>query len=187
MDCYAATKYVIENADALGIDKTKVAISGESSGGYLATGVGMKLAEKDESHLVKLCFPIIPMTSDYYVRTPEAEMPAFERSYASAQVASYEFLAKDKDSQKNDKDIFPNLMGDELASKMPPTVVFTSEFDFFRIGSEELIEVLKKNGKLLDSCIHPGGHHGFFIRYHFGITDGFYSDVAKVTDKYLKN
>lgn len=66
-------------------------------------------------------------------------------------------MVTDEDSQKNDPYIFPNLMGDEVASKMPKSVVFSTEFDFYLGGSLELAGLLKKNGKLLDLCIHPSG------------------------------
>ena len=40
---------------------------GDSGGGYISTGACMKLAEKNESNMVKLFVPIVPMTSDYYL------------------------------------------------------------------------------------------------------------------------
>ena len=60
LDFYCSLKHVIDNADALGIDSSKVGISGESGGGYICFGTMVMLAERDESHLVKAAFPIIP-------------------------------------------------------------------------------------------------------------------------------
>lgn len=52
-DFYAALKYVVENAEELGVDKSRICIKGESGGGYICAGTGIMLAEKNESHLVK--------------------------------------------------------------------------------------------------------------------------------------
>jgi acetyl esterase len=53
MDAYAALKYVVKNADKLSIDKYRIGTFGESGGGWVTTGLGMLLAERDESYLVK--------------------------------------------------------------------------------------------------------------------------------------
>jgi hypothetical protein len=42
-------------------------------------------------------------------------------------------------------------MSDEIAQKMPKTVVFSSEFDFFLVATRELAEKLK-----CETCVHPG-------------------------------
>ena len=60
-DCYAATKYICQNASILGIDHTRIALHGENGGGYLCAGVAMKLAEQNEGHLIKCVIPDIAM------------------------------------------------------------------------------------------------------------------------------
>jgi acetyl esterase len=52
-DMYAAFKYTLQNAEALGVDKSRIGLFGESGGGYITAGAGMILAEKDEGHLCK--------------------------------------------------------------------------------------------------------------------------------------
>ena len=52
-DGYAALKWVIANAEDLGIDPTRIAIIGESGGGYITAGVAMRLAERREGGLVR--------------------------------------------------------------------------------------------------------------------------------------
>lgn len=70
-DCYAATKYICQNADALGIDSSRIALHGENGGGYLCVGVAMKLAEKNEAHLIKCVIPDIPMlNSEVWISQP---------------------------------------------------------------------------------------------------------------------
>ena len=52
-DCYAGLKYVLDNAETLGVDKSRVCIGGESGGGYMVINVGIKLVENGEEGLVK--------------------------------------------------------------------------------------------------------------------------------------
>lgn len=74
LDFYCAIKYIVDNAESLGIDPERIAISGESGGGYICFGTMVMLAQKDEGHLVKMAMPIIPMCSDICFSDP-ASMP----------------------------------------------------------------------------------------------------------------
>ena len=77
-------------------------------------------------------------------------------------------------------------MGDEIASKMPMSVVTSSEFDFYLGGSLELADLLKRNGRLHDLIIHPGGQHAYYLGFQLPIADRFYQDFAKVINLFLK-
>jgi hypothetical protein len=44
---------------------------------------------------------------------------------------------KDQAEIINDPEVFPNLMGDELASQVPPTIIYSTEFDDHRQDAEE--------------------------------------------------
>jgi acetyl esterase len=68
LDAYAAVKFAHQYADDLGIDKTRIGIMGDSGGGYITTAVGMILAQTNESHLVRFQLPLIPQTSNVFLR-----------------------------------------------------------------------------------------------------------------------
>ena len=57
-------KYVSLHAVDLGVDPDRLAIAGESGGGYICSGAMVHLARQGEGHLVKLAVPVIPMLSD---------------------------------------------------------------------------------------------------------------------------
>ena len=52
-DGYACLLWVIKNADRLGIDPNRIAIMGESGGGYIVAGIAMRLGENNQRHLIK--------------------------------------------------------------------------------------------------------------------------------------
>ncbi|MBQ2720801.1 MAG: alpha/beta hydrolase, partial [Clostridia bacterium] len=57
-DCYAAMCHTFDNATALGIDKTRIGIGGDSAGSTLAVGVCMMA--KDRRHPIKFTFQMLP-------------------------------------------------------------------------------------------------------------------------------
>merc|ERR1712013_240081 len=65
LDFYEVVKHVSENAGELGVDPARVAIAGESGGGYICAGTMVMLAREEQTNMVKLAIPILPMLSDY--------------------------------------------------------------------------------------------------------------------------
>ena len=117
MDFYCTLKYITKNADKLGIDPNRlvrskntssvvcrIAIGGESGGGYLGEfllsppyivavcGTMVLLAQREESHLVKLALPLVPMVSDYSFHDT-AGMTREEAGQAATQRIFWELLA----------------------------------------------------------------------------------------------
>lgn len=50
-------------------------------------------------------------------------------------------------------------MSEELAAKVPPTIVYSTEFDFFRKMAEEACYLYENAGTLLDCGIQAGALH----------------------------
>ena len=59
-DCYAALKYMYENADELGIDKGRIIVGGESAGGGLAAAVCQYARDRGEVPVL-FQIPLYPM------------------------------------------------------------------------------------------------------------------------------
>ena len=95
LDYYEVVKYVAQNSTDLGIDPARIAISGESGGGYICAGTMVQLARNDEAHLVKLAVPIIPMLSDYAF-SDIAAMTREEAENAAGQQKVWRLLAGTK-------------------------------------------------------------------------------------------
>ena len=131
LDFYEAIKYVAANAEQLGVDPSRIAMAGESGGGYICSGAMVQLALKEEASLVKIAIPIIPMLDDYEFSDPlsmtfeEAESVVMMRKIWQA-IGGPDFEAK-----RQDPLLFPGKASPELLAKMPPTIVWEDEFDMY--------------------------------------------------------
>merc|ERR1712241_1447842 len=134
-----AIKYVAKNAEKLGIDPSKICMAGDSGGGYICFGAEVLLAQNDETDLVKLAIPGIPMTDDYH----------FSDSAAMTK-------------QKQDPLLFPGKASTELLQKFPPTIIFEAEFDMYITEATRMANKLRAAGRLLELIIIPGSKHGSY-------------------------
>lgn len=82
--------------------------------------------------------------------------------------------------------MFPGLMDLEDLKNCPPTVLFTSEFDFLRRDVYHFIDRLKSVGKYLDHQDMPGVHHDYQSLGNIKQTYWYHADMAKAIDKYVK-
>ena len=159
LDFYSVLKYVTGHAEELGIDSSRIAIGGESGGGYICFGTMIILARHEESHLVKVAIPNIPMVSDYSFTTDKAAMTKEERNQADTQKMMWSCIANDMEMEKNDPLLFPDKASDDILSKMPPTIVWESEFDIFITEASRIAARLRAAGNFLEFVVIPGIKH----------------------------
>lgn len=69
-DAYAAAKHVIEEPEKFGCDPKRVGIFGDSGGGYITAGVGMRFAQNDEGDKIRFQIQMIPMTGNVFLIRP---------------------------------------------------------------------------------------------------------------------
>ena len=135
-ECYAGLKWVHDNAAKYNIDKKRISLTGESSGGYLVSALGYHLARSDESHLVKTLFVDIPMVS-YKVWF---EMPDEQLNFVASKVkkhhiaCTYILMTEDLEQAKQTRDpyVFPAEMPEDIMAKLPPVYLTTKEHENFR-------------------------------------------------------
>ena len=158
-DFYEVIKYVSKNASKLGVDENKIAIGGDSGGGYICLAAEVLLAQNDETELVKLAIPGIPMVDDYSFSDPTA-MTIEERQNALTMRKIWKMIASDMETQKGDPLLFPGKSSDEILQKFPPTIINEVEFDMFISEATRLASRLRRVGRLLEFIIVPGATHG---------------------------
>ena len=183
LDFYEVLKYVVNNSENLGIDVSRIAISGESGGGYICFGTMVLLAQKNESDIVKLAMPIIPMVDDdsFLYSNPFTYMGGA----SIIMRRMWKIIADDLEEQKNNPLLFPGKASDEILENMPPTIIWEAEFDLFLNETTRLANRLKSAGRLLEFVVFPGQRHGSWINPRFKCHESGFDDYALAVEKYL--
>ena len=177
LDFYEALKYVINNAENLGIDPSRISISGESGGGYVCFGTMVLLAQRNESDLVKLAMPIIPMVDDDCFHKIGFMNMIMRRVWG--------LIALDFEEQKNNPLLFPGKSSDQILENMPPTIIWEAEFDMFLNEATRLANRLKSAGRLLEFVVFPGQRHGSWINPRFKCHESSFDAFALAVQSYL--
>ena len=100
----------------------------------------------------------------------------------------YKWLSDKKSHAEMMKDVylFPNIMSDALAARVPPVVLVSGEFDFLRYHVTEARDLYERNGKLIAYLEFGGGYHGSYANYDMGQSDVWFEDFRKLTEYYLQ-
>ncbi|ARR55240.1 arylesterase [Rhizorhabdus wittichii DC-6] len=159
-DCYAALKWLHQNAAALGVDPDTIAVTGESAGGGLAAALVLLARDRAE---VPVAFQhlIYPMLDD---RTATRDDPS-------------PYLGQFIWTQDNNRFGWRSLIGCEPGeagvspyaaparaedlSRLPPTFIACGALDLFLEENLEYARRLILAGVSTELHIYPGGPHAF--------------------------
>ena len=155
-DCVAAVKWAFENAKSLGIDKSRMAVGGDSAGGNLAAAVA--LAEVVPLKFQMLIYPAVDMRMESPSINENANAPILTKAVMSWFVAHY----MSSDTDRTNINASPMLASDELLKKMPPAIVITAQYDPLRDEGEAYGKRLVENGISTTITRYNGAFHGFF-------------------------
>jgi len=155
-DCFAALKWVFEDAEELGVDTTRVGLYGSSAGGGLAAALALYCRDHGGP---SICFQYlaIPVLDDRletqsmstFVDTPQWNRPSAELSWAyylgsgGGDVSRYAAPAR----------------ADDLRD-LPPAYVSTMEFDPLRDEGILYALALLDAGVTVELHSYPGTYHG---------------------------
>lgn len=197
-DNYYAVKHIYDNAKKYGIDKTKIAIGGDSAGGNYAAAVSLK-ARNEDIPMVAVEILIYPA-----VAIGDAKALGYEWSESMIKMAP-EVESKIRDraglgrpsSIANDPIqgsylLDPKLVNDEYVSPMlakshenlPKTILVGAEFDGLRIQTEFYAKQLKDAGVDVTCYRYKGITHAFIDRLGF-VPQA--EDLADVIGEAIKN
>ena len=158
-DAYAATAWLAANAAEVGVDPTRLAVGGDSSGGNLAAVVALLARDKAGPALVfqMLVYPITayhtPGTASYqenaegYYLT-RADMVWFWQNYLNHPDEGQNPLASP-------------LLAEDL-SNLPPALLIITEFDPLRDEGEAYAARLQAAGVPVTLTRYDGMIHNFF-------------------------
>ena len=161
-DAYAATRWVAENAAALGIDGARLAVGGDSAGGNLAAVVALMARDRGGPALGQQLL-IYPVT-DHDFETPSyREHAEGFLLWRESMVWFWDHYLPDV-AGRDDPYASP-LRAAELRG-LPPAYVITAEYDPLRDEGEAYAARLREAGVPVVSKRYPGMLHGFFGTAH---------------------
>lgn len=158
-DCFAATRWVAENAKDLGIDPSRLAVAGDSAGGNLATVVAILARDAGGPKLALQCL-VYPVTDLSSLDTPSYR--EFAEGYDLSQVKMDWFrgLYLSQPEDRFSWQASPLLAAD--LSGLPPAVVIIAECDPLRDEGEAYARRLEQAGVPVRLIWYPGMIHPFF-------------------------
>lgn len=158
-DCFAALQWVIQNAEELLIDTSKVVVGGDSAGGLLATVVCLMCRDRNaNSPLAQI---LIYPNTDLVVDTPswhELDFlhPSQSRKNFLSQVAMYVPNSNEREQS------YVSPLRAANVSGLPPALIITAELDPQKDEGEAYARRLRDAGCLVTHTHYPGVIHGFF-------------------------
>jgi acetyl esterase/lipase len=184
-DCYAALKWFYQNADALGVDKTRLAIGGASAGGGLAAGLGVLTRDRAE---IPLAFQLLiyPMLDDRTV-TNSADH-AYVGEFIWTKESNLFGWTSLLGQEPGGEDVSPYAAAaraTDLAG-LPPTYLTVGALDLFLEEDLEYARRLIRGGVPTELHVYPGGFHGFNLMPTAAVSQAFERDILSALKKGLK-
>lgn len=158
LDCYRGVSWVAEHAGELGIDRERIAVGGDSSGGNLAAAVTLLARERGGPRLIHqlLVYPNTDAAADTEsMREITDELffnPKSIKWYWGMYLNSAEDAANPLASPLRAADL----------SGLPAATIITAELDPLRDESELYAKRLAEHGVPAEIIRYDGMIHGFF-------------------------
>lgn len=155
-DSVAVTRWVADQAGAMGFDRHRVGIAGDSAGANLATAVALKLRDGSgpELRCQLLSYPVCDHDFDR----------ASYRSNAEGKLLTRAFMmwCWDQYAPDIDRDIaFVSPLRCPDLANMPPALILTAEFDPLCDEGEAYAAALLRAGNEVEAHRLPGLIHAF--------------------------
>jgi triacylglycerol lipase len=168
-DCTAALHWLIDNAGALRIDRSRIAIRGVSAGGGLAAALMLRcLPTLDVSpRLLMLIYPMLD-----YRATPPDRVGQHVWTRRANQFGWQAYLGDSTEHVLPEAS--PGLAKD--LTGFPPTFLAVGDIDLFLEENLNFASLLARSQVGLEMHVYPGGYHGFNLVPGAAISEAFARD-----------
>ena len=160
-DSYAGLVWFAENANELGVDKSRIAVAGASAGGGLCASVAL-LARDRGGPLIAFQMPLYPMIDDRFITSASQEnidMRVWNNT--SNRYAWHVYLGDLAQSNEVTPYMAPARATD--LSGLPPTYTCVGTLDPFRDDTINYASRLAQAGVATELHLYPGAYHAFEI------------------------
>lgn len=158
VDSYGAVQYIYEHAEDFQVDRSRIAVGGDSAGGNLAAVVTNLAKEKNSP---SICFQLLIYPSTKLTGEPTVSMKENSEGYflTSGAMAWFRDCYLNGEHDKQNPQVSPMLYED--FKDLPPALVITAEYDPLRDEGEEYAQKLSEAGVEVESIRYDGAIHGF--------------------------
>jgi acetyl esterase/lipase len=159
-DCYAALRWLFAEADALGVDRDRIGVMGESAGGGLAAAFALLVRDRGE---YALAFQHLncPMLDD---RTGVSDSPnPYSGEFVWTRQNNHYGWRSLLGQEPGGPEVSPYASAaraKDLAG-LPPTFINVGALDLFVDEDIDYAQRLIRAGVPTELHVHPGGFHGF--------------------------
>lgn len=157
-DAWAGLQYVIDNAEALGVDPARIAVAGESAGGNLAAGVAILARDKKLSPPLARQVVMFPMLDDRNKDVLGPDTPRFWDE-ADTETAWKAYLGDKVGGEEVEAYAAPARLED--ARGMPPLYLDVGQLDLFVKENVDYVAKHVRAGVETEFHLFPGLPHAF--------------------------
>jgi len=155
-DSYAALLWMVENAEALGIDPDNIAIGGSSAGGGMAAGVALMNRDRGGPDL-KLQLLLYPMIDDTH-ETPSGHLVNYPKVW-NRDVSLGAWRLYLGGAQGDDVSPYAAAARATDLSDLPPAYLCVGTADLFRDENIDYAKRLMQAGVPTELVVYPGMPH----------------------------
>ena len=159
-DCYAAMRWVYDNAAKFGIDISRIGIGGDSAGSTLAVGVCMMA--RDRKHPVKIAFQMLPYPFLDARNNSESCKKFTDTPMWNSSLSSRITPMTKADKIRPDYVYYSPVEADSFEG-LPPAYIETAEFDCLHDDGILYAELLRNAGIEVVLNETKGTMHGYDI------------------------
>jgi triacylglycerol lipase len=183
-DCYAALRWLHENADSLGVDPSRIVVAGESAGGGLAAALAILARDRGELPIAAQIL-VYPMLDDRTCSIPDREHAGkFVWTRNNNLVGWSSYLARAPGGPDVEAYAAParceNLVG------LPPAFIACGALDLFLEEDLEYARQLIRAGVPTELHVYPGAFHAFDLVADARISKQFRRDLHGAFEKALR-
>jgi acetyl esterase len=158
-DCFAATRWVAENATEIGADPGRVAIAGDSAGGALAAAVALMARDRGGPELVHQLL-VCPITNHAFDTASYMENAS---GYQLTREMMQWFWRHYLETEADGRNPLASPLRAPDVSRLPPATVITAEFDPLRDEGEAYAARLDASGVPTQLVRYDGMIHDFVL------------------------
>lgn len=168
-DCYAGLQWVAENATALGIDRTKIVIQGDSAGGGLCAAVALLTRERGGVEPIFQYLGVPEIDDRLATASMErfTDTPMWTRAAAEASWDAY--LGEGIRGTDSVSHLAAPARATDL-SGLPPTYISVMQYDPLRDENIAYAQKLLDAGVSVELHLYPGTFHGSSLATYAAIT-----------------